>query len=70
MALSNKDLLALIGEIDGITLRTVQTARQTTATAVFIDIGGREIEVIRDGHDMIDHRITRCGLAELLGGGE
>lgn len=59
--ISNRDLLRLIGEIDGITLRSVGEH----AVAVFIELGGYEFEVISDtAGNRIDHHITRFGIKE------
>lgn len=60
--ISNEELTKFIGEIDGITVRR----SPQRPIQVFIEICGKEIEIISDGHTIVDHHITRCGLRELL----
>lgn len=60
--ISHKELISLIGEIDGIDLRSLD---QFTV-AVFLRIGGKEIEVIRDSGSAISHSLTRIGIASCL----
>jgi hypothetical protein len=60
--LTHADLLKLIGEIDGISLRSVDAH----AVAVVLRIGGREIELIRDAGVNISHNLTRIGIAECI----
>ena len=60
--ISNEELTKFIGEIDGITVRR----SSNIPVKVYIDICGKEIEVISDGHSIVDHHITRTGLRELL----
>jgi hypothetical protein len=56
---SHKELLSLIGEIDGIDLRSLDNG----TVEVFLRIGGREIELIRDSGSAIIHSLTRIGIA-------
>jgi hypothetical protein len=57
--ITNKELLALIGEIDGITLRL-----QDGITCVFINLLGKEIRVITDASVNMDNHITRIGISD------
>lgn len=59
---SHKELLTLIGEIDGIDLRSIDEH----TVAVFIRIAGKDIEIIRDSGSAISHSITRTGINECL----
>lgn len=60
--MTNRKLIALIGEIDGIRLQTAPNG----ALVVYLDIRGEQLEVIRDGGQSIDHLITREGIRSLL----
>lgn len=60
--LSHKELLALIGEVDGIDLRSLDEF----TIAVFLRIGGKEIELIRDSGTALNHSLTRIGIASCL----
>ena len=55
---SHAELLALIGEIDGIDLET-----EGHGIAVYLHIGDRKLRVIFDGGSLISHHITRTGIA-------
>ena len=61
--ISHKDLLAKIGEIDGITLRSIDEY----SVAVILHIENKEIQLISDCGNSMDHHITRIGIAESLG---
>lgn len=60
--INNEQLLKLIGEIDGIHL----SRSGNSSTKVTIELGGKDIEVICDGHSNIDHHITRIGICEAI----
>lgn len=60
--ISNEELTKFVGEIDGITVRR----SPQSPIKVFIEVCGKEIEVISEGHSVVDHHITRSGLRELL----
>lgn len=60
--LSHKELLTLLGEIDGIDLRSLDEV----TVAVFLRIGGKDIEIIRDSGSAMSHSITRIGIAGCL----
>ena len=62
--MTNKELLDLIGEIDGITLRSVGRG-----VGVYLQIGDREFELMTDSGDCISHHITRIGIATVIGWG-
>lgn len=59
--LSHKELLGMIGEIDGIRLFI-----REGVSYVYLEIHGREIELIRDASVFGDHHITRIGISEAI----
>lgn len=64
MSLTHSELLKLIGEIDGISLRSV--GRYTVV--VILHLNGEEIELIRDSGTLWDHHVTRIGIASCIEG--
>lgn len=60
--MTNKQLLGMIGEIDGITLRSVGKY----SVGVFLQIGSTEYELMRDSGEAISHHITRIGIGSQL----
>jgi hypothetical protein len=66
MILTNKDLLDLIGEIDGIQLRSLS---ERSGVGVYLQIGQREFELITDSGEAISHHITRIGIGSVLSSG-
>lgn len=62
--MTNKELLDLIGEIDGITLQSVGSG-----VAVYLRIGDRDFELMRDSGDCISHHITRIGIGSVISWG-
>ena len=59
--MTHEKLLSLIGEVDGIYLTS-----HNGFIKVYLRIGDKEIEVIRDNHSQISHNITRLGIGEIL----
>lgn len=59
--MTNRELLELIGEIDGITLQSVGSG-----VAVYLRIGDRDFELIKDCGDLISHHITRIGIGSAI----
>lgn len=62
--MTNRELIELIGEIDGIELRSVGNS-----VCVFMQIGDREFELIKDSGDVIGHHITRIGIGRVISWG-
>lgn len=57
----HEDLIRLIGEIDGVTLRGCDGRME-----VILRIHGKEIQLIQDFMESPDHHITREGIRDLL----
>lgn len=55
------DLIRLIGEVDGISLRGCDGRME-----VLLRIHGKEIQVIQDFMESPDHHITREGIRDML----
>ena len=60
--IKNAELLALIGEIDGIDLES-----EGYGVAVYLHIGNKKLKIIYDGGENISHHITRTGIACCIG---
>jgi hypothetical protein len=63
VGLTNRELLDLIGEIDGIQLRSLT---ERSGVDVYLQIGDREFELITDSGDAISHHITRIGISSVI----
>ena len=66
MGLTNRELLEMIGEIDGIQLRSLF---DRSGVGVYLQIGDREFELITDSGDAISHNITRIGISSVISWG-
>ena len=61
--IDNKRLLELIGEVENVTLHSLPDGH---GVVVYITVAGEEYELIRDSGTLIDHNITRIGIAGVL----